>query len=222
MGLTPAVRERIIRGLSHPCDELDTALLMGNVKKPLIRYAQGFHKPIMKYAESLQALPDEIIQHIKDSMRWDMLSAKYTKPIISGEKEVSLLSWCRETMVNAATRAYFGEGLLQIEPNLSQVLSDFEDEGVMFLISASCDSIGPTSAARERGIGVFAAYFGLPMEQRAGEAGFIRNLEDEYRHLGLGEKDLAALIWVVYWVSVLANPLPLLISFSKFKNNPHF
>ena len=142
----------------------------------------------------------DFFRHIENSMRWNCFSAKYTKFTSREEKEVSLLGWCGEVMVGAATKCYFDKALLQIEPNLSQIVFDFDKE-MCSSISKHPHTLGTlSSVAKEKGIRAFTAYLKLPKMQRAGDAHFIRDLEEEYRMLGLDEGNLASLMMIVYWV----------------------
>lgn len=200
LGLEPAVGKRICRS-SMQVDNLNLLLRSGAMHSPFAQVVENFtsEKQNGTVEQTLTNLHD-FIRHIENSMRWNCLSAKYTKFTSLEEKEVSLLGWCGEVMGGAATRSYFDETLLQIEPNLSQIVFDFDKE--------TCSSISKyphtlrtlSSVAKEKGIRAFTAYLKLPKVQRAGEAHFIRDLEEEYRLLGLDEGSLASLMMMVYWV----------------------
>lgn len=200
MGMTPAVELGISKGLSYPHEALDAVLLLGNVTKPPIQRIQGSKKPCSNYQPSSRKLLDEFRQNICQIMQWEGLSAKYTTLVSPEEKDVSLLSWCREVLVKAATLTYFDEALLQIEPSLCEVFLDFEEESIKFLAMGPLDSLDFKSAAKRKGIRVFTAYFNLPKAQRPREAQFVCDLEMEYRSLGFDEEDLAAMMWVAYWM----------------------
>lgn len=199
LGLKPAVGKTICRN-SIPGDKLNLVLRSAAMQKPFLQFVDNFtlekKDPILE--QPLHTLQEAFIRRIEKSIRWDGLSAKYTKFASIDEKEVSLLGWCREVIVNASTGSYFDEALIQIEPNLSQILFDFDHE--------TCGSIYPhksvtfSSATKEKGIRAFTAYLKLSKVQRAGEAQLVRDLEEEYRRLGLDEEDLAALMMIVYWV----------------------
>lgn len=199
MGSTPAVEHRISKGLSYPHEALDAVLLLGNVKNPLIQ-RQGSEKPCSNYQLSSRKLSNEFSRNVSRLMQWEGLSAKYTTLVSPEEKDVSLLTWCREVIVKAATMTYFDEALLQIEPNLSEVFSDFEEESIKFLASSPVDPLNFKSAAKWKGIRVFKAYFSLPKAQRLREAQFVCDLETEYRSLGFNEEDLATMMWAAYWM----------------------
>lgn len=200
MGSTPAVEQVISKGLSYPHEALDAVLLLGNVKKPLIHRTKGAEKPCSNYQQSNRKLLNEFSQNICRLMRWEGLSAKYTTLVSPEERDVSLLVWCREVIVKATTMTYFDEALLQIEPNLPEVFSDFEEESIKFLATSPLDPHNFKSAAKWKGIRVFKAYFNLPKAQRLREAQYVCDLETEYRSLGFNEEDLATMMWVAYWM----------------------
>lgn len=199
LGLKPAVGKRICRS-SMQVDNLNLLLRSGAMQSPFAQVVENFtsEKQNGIVEQTLTNPHDDFIRHIEKSMRWNCLSAKYTKFTGLEEKEVSLLGWCREVMVGAATRSYFDETLLQIEPSLSQIVFDFDQETCSSITKYRLGTL--SSVAKEKGIRAFTAYLKLPKVQRAGEAHFIRDLEEEYRLLGLDEENLASLMMVVYWV----------------------
>lgn len=198
MGSTPAVEHAISKGISYPHEALDAVLLFGNAKNPLMQRTQGPEKPYSNYQPTSRKILNEFSQNICLLMQWEGLSAKYTTLVSPEEKDVSLLIWCREVMVKAATMTYFDEALLQIEPNLSEVLSEFEEESIRFLATSPLIPPNFESAAKRKGIRIFKAYFNLPKAQRLGESRFVCDLETEYRRLGFDEEDLATMMWVAY------------------------
>lgn len=125
-------------------------------------------------------------------MQREGLSAKYTTLVSLEEKDVSLFIWCREVTIKAATKNYFDEALLQIEPNLSEFFSEFEEESIKLLATSPLIPLNFEAAAKWKGIRVFKAYFNLLKAQRLGEAQFVCDLETEYRSLGC----LAKKIWL--------------------------
>lgn len=183
-------------------DKLNLMLRSGALRESFVPVVENLasekQNPVLE--QSLNSLHDDFVRHIDESMRWSRLSAKYTRYFNADERDISLLGWCREVMINAATRSYFDKALLQIEPNLSQIVFDFDTE--------TCGSIAKyphtlgnfSSAAKQKGIAAFTAYLKLSKVQRAGEAQFVRDLEEEYRRLGLDEENLASLMMIVYWV----------------------
>lgn len=201
LGLKPTVGKAIGTS-STQSDTLSLLLRSGALQNPFTQVAGNVNleKQSRILDQPLNSLRDDFIRHIEKSMQWNCLSAKYTHFTNIDEKEISLLGWCREVMVNAVTRSYFDEALLQIEPNLSQIVFDFDNETCRSITNYPCKLENLSSAAKEKGIAAFTAYLKLPKIQRAGEAQFVRDLEEEYRQLGLDEENLAPLMMIVYWV----------------------
>lgn len=197
LSATASIREAV-RGNSRLRNMLGMVLRPG--PESLMQPADDISDRNLNSDQCMLTLRDELIRHMEKSMQWGRLSAKYTKFIDLGEKEISLLGWCEDVTINSATRSYFNKSLLQIEPNLARILSDFDTESWTFLSNHFPRRAKSTSVAKEKGIRAFAAYFKLPRIQRAGEADFVRILEDEYRRLGLNEEDMASLMMTLYWV----------------------
>ena len=83
----------------------------------------------LPHGEKLDVLQDTFLSNIDRSLNWDKLSGPM---VISGsrkdEKVVSLFKWCGEVLVDSATRAFFGDSIYQIAPDLLPDLFTFDNE----------------------------------------------------------------------------------------------
>ncbi len=150
--------------------------------------------------KDLDCLQAVFMKNIHKSLTWEHLDGEPVLISMPGEKTVSLLGWCREVLLNAATKSFFGERLQLIEPNLFRSFFIFDDNswklnyGYPYILSREMYS------AKDKIIDALTIYFKLPKSERSGEASLIRNFEIEMRGLGIVDKDIAALVMPVYWV----------------------
>jgi len=169
-------------------------------QKCLAQLTRDFHKQQLHPGENQSALADKFLHHIDESLRWERMSVKYILKSTESSREISLKGWCGDVLLDAATRAFFGESLLQIEPDLFRDFFDFDDNSWMLLYRYPRFLAKDMYRAKDAAIDALTKYFALPKESRSGEAWFIRTLEAEQRQLGIGDRDIATLMLMVYWV----------------------
>ena len=102
--------------------------------------------------------------------------------------------------MDSATRAFFGDRLLELEPELLQSFFDFDDNSWKLTYKLPGFLSKEVTAAKQKGIDALTRYFQLAKEERPGEAWLVRTLEAEMRHVGIQEPDIAAFIMIFYWV----------------------
>lgn len=114
----------------------DLSLLSPNpLHKCLARLTVNFHKNQLLPGKELDVLAARFLQCIEESMQWEMMTNErdYVLRTADNAVEVSLLRWCGDILVDAGTRAYWGERLLQIEPNLLRYFFDYDNRAWMLL-----------------------------------------------------------------------------------------
>ena len=174
--------------------------------KSLARLTVDFHKNQLLPGRELDVLAARFLQYIEDSMRWEKMTTErsYVLSAVDDAVDVSLLNWCGDILVDAGTRAYWGERLLQIEPNLLRYFFDYDDRAWMLLFQYPRILSKDMYAAKGKIINALSKYYKLPKEERSDESWFVRTLEAEQRQIGIGEDDIAAIIMIVYWASVFS------------------
>ena len=158
--------------------------------------------------KELNVLQDVFMDRIHKSLHWDKITPKITLASSPEAKTISLLGWCREVLLDSATRAFFGDELLEINPNLFQSFYDFD--ACSWKLHYGYPKFLSTDlyVARDTIIEALTAYFKLPKAERPGAAFVVDRLEDEMRQLGIETKDIAALTMPLYWVYVTSLPSP--------------
>lgn len=152
--------------------------------------------------QNLDKLQGVLINNIQQSLQWHKLSGNITLYYTQEVKTVSLLNWCRDVMLDGATRAFFDESLMQIDPKLFESFYVFDDLSWQLHFGYPRFMSRTMYAAKDRIIDALTVYFKQPQQERKGEAWLIRNLENEMRLIGIEDRDIAAIIMPLYWVYV--------------------
>ena len=169
--------------------------------KCLANLTVDFHKQQLLPGDELDKLGYQFLRIINEHLQWEKMTSQrgYVVEVNREGVDVSLFKWCGDILVDAGTRAYFGERLLQIDPNLLQSFFEYDEKAWMLLFQYPHFLSKDMYAAKQRIIDALSTYFRLPKEQRKGEAWFIQALETEQRALGMSDQDVAALLMIVYW-----------------------
>ena len=124
------------------------------------------------------------------------------RSLTQNTKTVSLLGWCREVLLDSATLSFFDERLVQIDPELYDSFFVFDELSWKLLFRYPRLFAHKMYAAKDRIIDALTIYFKLPPSERTGESWLISELEREMRNIGIGDRDIAAIIMPLYWVYV--------------------
>lgn len=130
--------------------------------------------------------------NIHHSLRWDSISNNTIHSSTSDTKTLSLLGWTRDVHLDSAARSFFGDRLLEVEPDLFRTFLDFDDNSWKFTYRLPLFMSQDMYRAIEKLIDAFTAYFELPMEERSGSAWFVQTLETEMRQVGIGSSYIAS------------------------------
>lgn len=170
------------------------------LRKPLAQFSEGFHKQQLHPGGRLETLQNTFLGNIHTSLTWKNMSDKVVLSSTNDERTVSVLEWTREVLMDAATRSFFGDALLKIEPKLFESFFAFDDNSWKLTYKIPRPWSNDMYAAKQKGQDALATYFALPKEQRQGEAWVIRTLEAEMRGVGIESPDIAAFLMMIYWV----------------------
>lgn len=168
--------------------------------KILVHLCEDLYRRQFHPGSNLEVLQTTFLPEIHSSLKWENLSDKIVLSASSGAKIVSLLGWCREVLLGAATKSFFGDRLLQIQPDLFQHFFDFDDNSWQLTYKLPTFLCKKMNASKKLSTDALTEYFRLPKKERPGEAWLVRNLEAEMRNIGIKEPDIASLVMMIYWV----------------------
>lgn len=168
--------------------------------KPLAHVAEDLYKQQLLPGDRLESLSMKFIYFINQELHWDKMCGIYDHVTHLHAKQTSLLNWCGHVMVSGATDALFGTRLGQIEPNFVQTFLDFDEAGWMLIYRLPRFAAGRMFRAKDRLTAALEQYFKTPEDRRLDSAWLITALEQEQRHCGISDEDIARMFLMIYWV----------------------
>lgn len=159
-------------------------------------------------------LSTKLIQDIEQSLQWHNISSVVTVVSSStstktgtGTKRVSLLAWCREVLILSATRSFFSDRLLQIDPHLINSFYTFDAESWKAFFKFPPFLSRKMDAGKDRILDALTRYFSLPKVERKDESWLISNLEAEMIKAGINDvAEIASIVMPLYWAYVIFSP----------------
>lgn len=126
-GILPEVVDLMFRVPSE--DDLSSVpQASAHHEKHFIDRAHETYKLQLHPGDRLDILQDAFLSKINGYLQWSEFSDKFTLEDLPNRKTVSLLGWCTEVLLASATKAVFGNAILEIEPNLLQAVFDLDNE----------------------------------------------------------------------------------------------
>ena len=185
-------------------------------QKCLAHLFRSLHKNQLHQGENQRVLTARFRKFIGESLRWENLPSGSTREYVlasSGpSKRISLKGCCADILMSAATRAFFGDAITQRRPDLFRQFYAFDDDSWMLMYKYPRFLASSMYKGRDEANDALEQYFESPKENPQGEAWFVRVAEDKQRELGIGNRDIATSLLMVYWVCVTAKFLPSQIS----------
>ena len=200
-GATSSAVERMWQssGMDRAASEWST---VNPLHKALAHLGEDLYRQQLQPGKELNILQSRFLNAIHESVCWQNLSHKITVSSGHNRKTVSLLGWCREVLLDASTKSFFGDRLQQIDPDLFQSFFDFDDNSWKLTYHYPRFLSNEMYAAKQQAINALTTYFRLPKKERLGESWLVRTLEAEMRKLKIAEPDIAAFLMMTYWVYV--------------------
>lgn len=168
--------------------------------KCLAQLTRDFHRQQLHPGDHQRELSDIFLFQIDSSLLWQHMSAETVVEDDQILKRLSLKRWCGDVLLQAATNAFFGKSLLEIQPDILQNFLNFDDNSWMLMYRFPRFLAKSMYQAKDAAIDALEKYFETPQECRRDAAWFVQTLETEQRRLGIGNRDIATLILMVYWV----------------------
>ncbi|KAL8783453.1 MAG: hypothetical protein Q9195_009382 [Heterodermia aff. obscurata] len=156
------------------------------------------HKQLMD-PEYLQELTEIALGSIEQLMRWDSF---FDSSVISSNADTKILSlhcWCRDTLIDSLSSAFFGEALREVDPRMRLTFDEWDMHSWMVLFHYPPFMAQAALKPRDELIRTFTRYRELPPERRLGGVPFVNELFDEERNAGLSVEDSARILLIILW-----------------------
>lgn len=128
--------------------------------------------------------------------------SQYGTVNLDGSLELPLGQWCDLLITRSGEFAYFGDALSRVNPDLAQDFLVFDELGWQVLYQYPSFLSRKMARARSQVQRTFERYLQIPPDRRAegGAVWLINAMETEARALGVGDDDIAILLFNIYWV----------------------
>ncbi|EKG22177.1 Cytochrome P450 [Macrophomina phaseolina MS6] len=213
IGLTQGAIDAMWRYRPASSGDRKGAMVPNPGKKPLVHLSEAIFKYQLHPGKQLDVLQDALLDRIHEVMTWDAMTLSSTAVLGHGvgradKRRASLLHWVRFVLLEGATRAFFGNALLdKVDPGILEDFADFDDQSWKLVYRLP----PPWSVSMKRSLkrvkASFTRYFEMPVEERLDACWMVRAMESEMAAAGIQPPDIAANLFLIYWVSVCI-PLP--------------
>lgn len=160
-------------------------------RKNLIQRSADFHRLQLFPGPHLDTLNGKFLARIEYGTQWSKIPKSCIRSCTPEEMVVSLYRWCGEVLLDASTRAFYGNALVDTEPTIIHDFLDFDEHSWMLLYQYPSLFAKAMAVPRERGLQSFERYVSLPPEQRKDTAYFTQSLEAEQIQAGMSSRDRA-------------------------------
>ncbi|KAL8768270.1 MAG: hypothetical protein Q9194_005746, partial [Teloschistes cf. exilis] len=168
--------------------------------KSVAHWSEELYRQQLHPGEKLDLLAQNFVLCLRDSVDWSRLACGNAKATHGVIEDVSLLKLCKDVIIDGATRVFFGERILQIEPDLAEAFCQFDNHSYMLMYKYPSLFANVMFGAKKRVNDAFTRYFELPKEQRQGETWLATMEEQEFRDLNFGNQDIAKFFSLMHWV----------------------
>ncbi len=149
----------------------------------------------------LDAIQDGLLRRVDKHLSSNVPAAESAsaRALVRDRGKTSLLWWCREVLIDSATRTFFGDALLKLDPDIISTFVEFDDLNWQFILKYPAALSTEMTTARNRVIKTLTTYFKQPREKTCGASALILALKSEMRGQGLEDEDVAALLMLKFW-----------------------
>lgn len=156
------------------------------------------HKQLLE-PKALDELSEKVLGYIEGTMRWQSFFQNSILTSTSDTKVVSLHCWCRDVLIEAQTRAFFGEYLQELEPQMTLIFDQWDINSWMIPYKYPAFMAKAAIQPRDKLIKTLNQYINSPRETWSEGVPFIRELVDEERYAGLSTEDSARILMIILW-----------------------
>lgn len=166
--------------------------------KSLTQLNSDFYKQQLHPGEKFDVIQQKFLSCIDKSMRLENLATPYGLSSTREEKIISLQGWCQDILLKAGTEAFFGQKILQMDPDLLRNFLDFDAEN--WKLWYKWPQAEEMHAAKNKITKTLQEYLNMPKDLRLDAAWLVQTMEDTQKAIGMGEQDIATVLTMVYFV----------------------
>ena len=166
--------------------------------KCLVHFQRNLYHHEMSPGEKYDILQERFLGLIDRAMSTENMAQDMVFMSGSNDMLLSLRKSTQRVLTTTGTTAFFGEKLLQLDPDFLQNFADFDDNN--WMLWYNWPNASPMRTPKAKVLRTLERYLSLPKEERLGAAWIIDKLEDSQRQLGMKVEDIAAVMMTLQWV----------------------
>ena len=174
---------------------LDNSTKDGRKGLSIVHYILDLYKRQLLPGPKFDMFSKVLLSHIDELLSFTRLQKRYGATI----KRISLEDLCSEVLVDVTTRTLFGDGLIEIEPNIVRDTLEFNNDAWMLVFHYPQRKGSKLMTARGRILDAFVNYLEGSDEIRVGRSWIVEKVTDRLESDGIENEDIAALLLMVYW-----------------------
>ena len=205
LSITSAVsRDAMDKVYRRPASEVDGVVGQKlHIKNPrpksLAELNTDFWKQQLVAGNAYYEIQRKLLRNIEMFLQPGNKSGQYVVSTNSTSgKSVSLLRWTQEVFLDAVQRVFFGDKVLELEPNLPKEFLEFDDDN--WKLWYKWPNATEMHAVKSKLTKTLQRYLALPEEERPGAAYIVKTMEATQRALGTSEEDIARILCMVVFV----------------------
>lgn len=150
------------------------------------------------------ALAEDLVARIDQATHWTSLVTpiilKPQQASTDGSKLLSLWKWCSHVLVDAATRAFFGDSLVKCEPAFVANYLEFDEN--YWRQKAKSPKIA--AETKKKCVSALHRWLQLPKSERMDACWMVAKTEQDFSDMGITDREqLAKLLFINYEVYVI-------------------
>ncbi|KAF4972522.1 hypothetical protein FSARC_946 [Fusarium sarcochroum] len=131
---------------------------------------------------------------------------QHKSPFTTGKGNIhGMLKWTGDIIVMVSTNSFFGTACFEHSPELLDAFHTFNHNAWKLLFRYPKILSRTSHKAKDMCVESLTKYFELPQDKRWDAAPFVSRSEDEMRKNGIGSRDIAAVLFKLYW-AINGNP----------------
>lgn len=184
----------------HGDDRKDSLLVNHNPKKKSYMHLQSdwFKQQLLPGPQLDELTAKNMVQQEHymqfDKLEGDMLCLNSKFSQTKEVKTLNLGKFCRRVLSLSAIQTFFGQALLDVEPDFRTLYQKWEDDSWKIFYNYPHFMASDLHAARLRAIQGLVKYYELPNDRRPNTAWIFNVLNSELSNIGFTPKDRAGLI----------------------------
>ncbi|ERF70298.1 hypothetical protein EPUS_06339 [Endocarpon pusillum Z07020] len=167
--------------------------------KSLSQLNNDFWKQQLLPGERYSELQERFLGYIETSLIQADTSNKSATCEAANHEHTSLMEWTQSVLIDAGVRAFFGDKLLELEPDLPKHFLKFNNE--QWKLWHKWPKTTQMRAAKSQCIKTMQQYLALPKHERPGAAYMVEIMETTQRALGIPEDDIAIVLFMLLWTT---------------------